>query len=90
MKEIRQLSQDFNNQEAMHKQLVSMVENYTQTFNKMDAKTGFIETVEREEIYVVLTELLDQLQQHLELRQDDWVKVNHEELYEVFDRLRDF
>ncbi|MCL6661600.1 DUF3450 domain-containing protein [Paenibacillus amylolyticus] len=90
LKEIRQLSQDFNNQEAMHKQLVSMVENYTQTFNKMDAKTGFIETVEREEIYVVLTELLDQLQQHLELRQDDWVKVNHEELYEVFDRLRDF
>lgn len=90
LKEIRQLSQDFNNQEALHKQLVSMVENYTQTFNKMDAKTGFIETVEREEIYVVLTELLDQLQQHLELRQDDWVKVNHEELYEVFDRLRDF
>lgn len=67
-----------------------MVENYTQTFNKMDAKTGFIETVEREEIYVVLTALLEQLQQNLELRQDDSVKVNHEELYEVFDRLRDF
>lgn len=50
----------------------------------------FIETVEREEIYVVLTELLEQLQQHLELRQDDLVKVNHEDLYEVFDRLRDF
>ncbi|WKL02546.1 hypothetical protein Q0F98_00730 [Paenibacillus amylolyticus] len=74
----------------MHKQLVSMVENYTQTFNKMDAKTGFIETVEREEIYVVLTALLEQLQQNLELRQDDLIKVNHEELYEVFDRLRDF
>lgn len=74
----------------MQKRLVSMVENYTQTFNKMDARTGFIETVEREEIYVVLTELLDQLQQHLELRQDDSVEVNHEGLYEVFDRLRDF
>lgn len=77
-------------QESIHKQLVSMVENYTQTFNKMDAKTGFIETVEREEIYVVLTELLDQLNEQLELHQDDSVKVNHEELFEVFDRLRDF
>ncbi|WP_223868890.1 hypothetical protein [Paenibacillus sp. UASWS1643] len=67
-----------------------MAENYTQTFNKMDAKAGFIETVEREEIYVVLAELLNQLQENLELHQDDLIKVNHEELYEVFDRLRDF
>ncbi|OMF15237.1 hypothetical protein BK131_10140 [Paenibacillus amylolyticus] len=90
LKEIRQLSQGPMDQESIHKQLVSMVEDYTQTFNKMDAKTGFIETIEREEIYVVLTELLDQLQQNLELRQDDSFKVNHEELYEIFDCLRDF
>lgn len=90
LKEIRQLSQGPMDQESIHKQLVSMVENYTQTFNKMDAKTGFIETVEREEIYVVLEGLLDQLQQNLELSQDDSIKVNHKELFEVFDRLRDF
>lgn len=90
LKEIRQLSQVSMEQESINKQLVSIVENYTQTFNKLDAKTRFIETVEREEIYVVLEGLLDQLNEQLELSQDDSIKVNHEELYEVFDRLRDF
>ncbi|MFC9709789.1 hypothetical protein ACFTRD_16755 [Paenibacillus sp. NPDC056933] len=88
LKEIRLLGQNVNDQEAFQKQLISMVETYTQTFNKMDAKTGFIETIEREEIYVVLMELLDQLEQ--ELGQDSAIEMNREEIYEVFDRMRDF
>lgn len=88
LKEIRQLAQCLISNEFIQKQLSSMVENFTQTFNKMDAKTGFIETVEREEIYVVLASLLDQLEQ--ELGNESTIKVNHEALYEVFDHLRDF
>ncbi|PWW43909.1 MULTISPECIES: hypothetical protein [Paenibacillus] len=88
LKEIRQLAQSQISNEAIQKQLFSMVENYTQTFNKMDAKTGFIETVEREEIHVVLASLLDQLEQ--ELGNESTIKVSHEALYEVFDQLRDF
>ncbi|SEL40438.1 hypothetical protein [Paenibacillus sp. OK003] len=74
--------------ELIQKQLSSMVETYTRTFNKMDAKTGFIETIEREEIYVVLATLLDQLEQ--ELGNESTIKVNREALFEVFDQLRDF
>lgn len=88
LKKIRQLAQSQISNEVIQKQLFSMFENYTQTFNKMDAKTGFIETVEREEIYVVLASLLDQLEQ--ELGNESTIKVNHEALYEVFDLLRDF
>ncbi|WP_440109554.1 hypothetical protein [Paenibacillus sp. QZ-Y1] len=88
LKEIRLLSQNANDQEAFQKQLISMVETYTQTFNKMDAKAGFIETIEREEIYVVLMELLDQLEQ--KLGQESTIEIHREAVYEVFDYMRDF
>lgn len=63
LNEIRQLAQSQISNEVIQKQLSSMVETYKQIFNKMDAKTGFIETIEREEIYVVLASFLDQLEQ---------------------------
>ena len=50
---------------------------YTQTFNKM----GFIETVERDEIYMALRDILDALPDST---------LQKEALIEKFEELRDF
>ncbi len=67
--------------------LDAMVTAYTVDFNKMD-RSGMIETVEREEIYSVLVDVLKQLEQ--ELGEQGAVLVRQERLYELFDQLRDF
>ncbi|WP_458122125.1 hypothetical protein [Paenibacillus sp. Z6-24] len=70
-------------------QLVALVTEYTEAFNKMDKRKSFIDTIEREEIYAVLEQLLDQA----ELRygqQKNPLPVDREQLYSLFDELRDF
>ena len=67
--------------------LDAMVTAYTVDFNKMD-RSGMIETVEREEIYSVLVDVLKQLEQ--DLGEQGAALVQQERLYELFDQLRDF
>ncbi|WP_242773597.1 hypothetical protein [Brevibacillus parabrevis] len=67
--------------------LLELVAAYTLAFNKMDRRTGFIETVEREEIYVVLHDLLDSTKQSLAAQ---GLAIDLAPLFERFDQLRDF
>ena len=67
--------------------LDAMVTAYTVAFNKMD-RSGIIETVEREEIYSVLVDVLVQLE--TDLGEQGPALVQQERLYELFDQLRDF
>lgn len=67
--------------------LDAMVTAYTVDFNKMD-RSGIVETVEREEIYSVLVDVLQQLEQ--DLGEQGAALVQQERLYELFDQLRDF
>lgn len=67
--------------------LDAMVTAYTVDFNKMD-RSGMIETVEREEIYSVLVDVLKQLEEDLGEQGPALVQQNR--LYELFDQLRDF
>mgnify|MGYP000861332405 CR=1 FL=1 len=60
----------------------TLVREYTEGFNKMDKRKYFIETVEREEIYTALDEMLDLL--------PDELKVNKERLLNLFDELKNF
>ncbi|MGK5509999.1 hypothetical protein ACSNN5_18110 [Brevibacillus formosus] len=66
---------------------VEKLQKYTDTFNKMDRRTGFIETVEREEIFVVQGELLQSVKRNLATA---GVEVDVDELFAIFDQTRDF
>jgi hypothetical protein len=62
-------------------ELMSLVEKYTETFNQLDVKANFIETIEREEIYNALVELLDRLESSQPgMEQTTTIKVNRKEL----------
>lgn len=63
--------------ESAQIQALEAVSAYTQTFNKM----RFIETVERDEIYMALQEILNALPENT---------LTKETLIERFDQLRDF
>lgn len=65
-----------------------MVTLYTEAFNTMDRRTGFILTEEREEIYTVLVELLDYAEH--KLSKDGIDRVDRDKLLEIFNTLRDF
>ncbi|MBE9914974.1 hypothetical protein G8C92_13100 [Paenibacillus donghaensis] len=73
--------------ERLKQELRSIVLNYTEAFNKMDQRTGFIETVEREEIYMVLADLLQTAKQQLE---SAGVNIDDEVLFRPFHELREF
>lgn len=73
---------------AANHPLEAMVTEYTEAFNKMDRRTGFIQTEEREEIYMVLVELLDHAGQ--KLSDTGIYTVDRDKLLETFDTLRDF
>ena len=60
----------------------TLVREYTEGFNKMHKRKYFIETVEREEIYTALDEMLDLLPEDL--------KVDKERLLNLFDELKNF
>jgi hypothetical protein len=74
--------------EAAAAALDAMVVAYADAFNKMDRRSGIIETVEREEIYTVLAELLSQLVRQLGGRGP--ALVDEAALLDLFDRLREF
>ncbi|MED1855649.1 hypothetical protein [Brevibacillus reuszeri] len=73
--------------EKLHEALSLLVKEFTETFNKLDKRTGFIETVEREEIYVVLDELLEPVN---EKAAEVGLEVDVKRLFAVFNELRDF
>lgn len=60
----------------------ALVRAYTEGFNKMDKRKYFIETVEREDIYSALVEILDLLPAEL--------AIDKEGLLRIFDEMRDF
>ncbi|MEX0141780.1 hypothetical protein MRBLMS1_002618 [Massilia sp. LMS1-1-1.1] len=68
--------------------LEAMVAAYVDAFNKIERRASIIETVEREEIYAVLAELLAQLRQ--QLGGQGAALVDEAALLELFDRLREF
>lgn len=74
---------------VIQKQLMSLVEKYTETVYQLDATANFIETIEREEIYYALVGLLDQLESQPGMDQTTAIKVNRKELGEVFERTKD-
>ncbi|WP_425251763.1 hypothetical protein ACPJXG_16960 [Janthinobacterium sp. NFX145] len=65
--------------------LEAMVIAYVDAFNKIERRASIIETVEREEIYTVLAELLAELAQQL-----GPALVDEPALLDLFDRLREF
>ncbi|MBG9794530.1 hypothetical protein ABD76_19335 [Paenibacillus dendritiformis] len=67
--------------------LEAAVAGYTAAFNAMDKRAGFIETVEREEIFAVLEDLLQGAQSRLSAA---GVRIDTAKLFGVFDRIRDF
>lgn len=67
--------------------LDALVSDYTKAFNQMDRRSGFIETVEREEIYTVLEDLLSGAQETLSAA---GIEVDADKLFDTFDKLRDF
>ncbi|MCS7463832.1 hypothetical protein N0M98_27375 [Paenibacillus doosanensis] len=68
---------------AVREELEALVAAYTETFNRMDRRGSFIETVEREEIYTVLTDLLQNFQAA-------GGQADVEALVKLFDSLRDY
>ncbi|MGK5061201.1 hypothetical protein [Janthinobacterium sp. LB3P112] len=68
--------------------LEAMVTAYVDEFNKIECRTSIIETVEREEIYTVLAELLAQLGG--QLGGQGAALVDEAALLDLFDRLREF
>ncbi|WP_431089820.1 hypothetical protein [Paenibacillus sp. 8b26] len=54
----------------------------------MDRRTGCIETIEVEEIYMVLSGLLDLVEQ--QLGEQGKTLIDRDLLFELFDQLRDF
>lgn len=71
--------------------LEAMVTAYVHEFNKIERRASIIETVEREEIYSVLAELLAQLQQQLQQPDGQGAAlVDEAALLDLFDRLREF
>ena len=60
----------------------TLVREYTEGFNKMDKRKYFIETVEREEIYTALDDILDLIPAEF--------NIDKENLLNFFDELKDF
>jgi hypothetical protein len=68
--------------------LEAMVTAYVDAFNKIARRASIIETVEREEIYTVLAELMAQLSS--QLGGQGAALVDEASLLDLFDRLREF
>ncbi len=90
LKDIREWSRNSQSQNRLAEHLITMVETYTTTFNQMDARSAFIDTIEREEIHAALSQLLTELEQQLALHATAEPKLNREGLYEIFEREREF
>ncbi|KQO10760.1 hypothetical protein [Paenibacillus sp. Leaf72] len=75
------------NAAEVHAALAALVTDFTATLNKMDSRSGFIETIEREEIYEVLHDLLKNTKLNLA---ESGIKVDLDKLIDIFDAERDF
>ena len=62
--------------------ITELVKLYTEGFNKMDKGKYFIETVEREDIYTALDDILDLIPAEF--------NIDKEDLLNFFDELKDF
>ena len=71
-----------NPNEDTMKYIEVLIREYTQGFNKMDKRNCFIETIEREDIYDALVEILDLLPEDLGMDKEKFI--------EIFDELKDF
>ena len=71
-----------NPNEDTMKHIEVLIREYTQGFNKMDKRNCFIETIEREDIYDALVEILDLLPEDLGMDKEKFI--------EIFDELKDF
>ena len=71
-----------NPNEDTMKHIEVLIREYTQGFNKMDKRNCFIETIEREDIYDALIEILDLLPEDLGMDKEKFI--------EIFDELKDF
>ncbi|ANF97280.1 hypothetical protein [Paenibacillus bovis] len=76
-------------QSVIVEQLTALVTMYTEAFNKMEQRKRWIDTIEREEIHMILHQLLDQAEQRL-TEQNHSHAMNREQLEAIFDELRDF
>ncbi|WP_411342732.1 hypothetical protein ACE3MZ_13785 [Paenibacillus sp. WLX1005] len=74
---------------ADEQSLLPLVEQYTKAFNAMqNSRSGYLETVEREEVYMALVSLLDLVDQ--QRAANDRERLLRDSLYDVFDQVRDF
>jgi hypothetical protein len=60
----------------------TLVKEYTEGFNKLDKGKCFIETIERDEIYTALDEILNLIPTDLD--------IDKNKLLELFNNIRDF
>ena len=77
---VRKLLENPNEDTMEHIEV--LIREYTQGFNKMDKRNCFIETIEREDIYDALIEILDLLPEDLGMDKEKFI--------EIFDELKDF
>ncbi len=90
LKNIRDWTQSEHDSTSLTAQLTTMIEMYTEAFNQMDARAPFIDTIEREEIDMALTSLLEQLQQQLATQPAPTLEIDIQALEQVFERTREF
>lgn len=77
--------------QALMATLSEIVRTYTEGFNALDRRTGFIETVERDQIYVALMGILDAVQAKLiEDAGEDAAVLDRDALDRAVDEVRDF
>lgn len=75
------------NAAEVHAALGALVTDFTATLNKMDSRSGFIETIEREEVYEVLHDLLKNTKPNLA---ESGIEIDLNQLFDIFDAERDF
>ncbi len=90
LKNIRDWAQHTHDSTSLMSQLTAMIEMYTEAFNTLDAQSGCIDTIEREEIATALNELLDGLQQQLDEQHASTLEIDRQALEQVFERTREF
>ena len=87
-KNLRDATQNINSSMDVAALLSAAVTAYTEAFNLIDRRSKAIETVEREEIYCVLFDILNALEQ--KLGEQGALLVDQPRLYQLFDQLREF
>ncbi len=90
LKNICDWAQHAHDSKSLMMQLTAMIEMYTEVFNTMDARSGCIDTIEREEIATALNELLDGLQKQLDNQHASTLEIDRQALEQVFERTREF